>query len=370
MPLQIVVDDVGWWSGWDGSDFNQPFRTGMSRDHVPGDYAALARLGKGLGMKVLAGFVLCEWDSRGILKNLPSATWMGQDWCPHRVNDNHKQEAAGIIKDSGNYLEIALHGIGHEFWKNGAMERAEFHDNSCRMRNRDEVRRHLEFFQKILEQQNFSFRPTVFIPPAMKHSFGQENEGIQKLLREAGIVRVINCFQKARQLAPPLYPTATWENGVVILDRGLPDFSWNSESCSPCFDFNRPFLVLHWTNLLHQNPKHNFDLVDSWIQFIKDGAHRHGLILSRDTRTCFTQYLYRECSTICHRHNEVYINLSWQRTIPANALNPEFVVRIKDASFQDLKLAGARAASVTMEKDAFLLSLIPEDDHIYLTGMA
>ncbi|MEA2060014.1 MAG: hypothetical protein U9P10_05750 [Thermodesulfobacteriota bacterium] len=60
----------------------------------------------------------------------------------------------------------------------------------------------------------------------------------------------------------------------------------------------------------------------------------------------------------------------WQKTLPANALNPEFVVMIKDASFQDLKLAGARTASVTMEKDAFLLSLVPEHDHIYLTGMA
>lgn len=366
MPLQIVVDDVGWWSGRDESRFNQPFRTGMSRNHLPRDYAALVRLGKGLGMKILAGFVLCEWDRDGILKELPSATWMGNEWSAYWVNEAHRQEASCIIKESGKYLEIALHAIGHEFWRDGKMERAEFHDHNCTMRDSGHVRQHLDFFLRIMDQHNFSPRPTVFIPPAMKHSFGHEDGGIQKLLREVGIERVINCFQKARQLAPPLYPTGTWENGVVILDRGLADFSWNAMACSPCFGFDKPFVVLHWANILHPDPEQNFNLVDRWVEFLLDGAKRHGVLLSRDVKTCFTQYLYRECSTICHQHNGFYINLAWRRTLPLNSLNPSFVVRVKGASPLALKLAGARVASITMERESFLLSLIPEDDHLYL----
>ena len=53
MPLQIIVDDVGWWSGVDGSQYNQPYRTGLGRDHQPEDYLALASLGKELGMRIL-----------------------------------------------------------------------------------------------------------------------------------------------------------------------------------------------------------------------------------------------------------------------------------------------------------------------------
>jgi hypothetical protein len=74
MPLQVIVDDVGWWSGKDGSHINQPFRTGMSRDHAPEDYTALAQLGKKLHTKIPAGFVLCEWDKFNILRELPSSS--------------------------------------------------------------------------------------------------------------------------------------------------------------------------------------------------------------------------------------------------------------------------------------------------------
>jgi hypothetical protein len=31
MPIQIVIDDVGWWSGEDGHERQEPYRTGISR---------------------------------------------------------------------------------------------------------------------------------------------------------------------------------------------------------------------------------------------------------------------------------------------------------------------------------------------------
>nr|NJM03197.1 hypothetical protein [Desulfobacula sp.] len=82
MPLLVSIDDVGWWKGANGSGVNQPFRTGMPRDHVPEDYLALADLGRRLDMRLLAGFVLCEWDRGHILRNLPSSTWMGKTGQP------------------------------------------------------------------------------------------------------------------------------------------------------------------------------------------------------------------------------------------------------------------------------------------------
>ncbi len=33
MPLQVVIDDVGWWSGEDGSERQEPYRTGIDRRH-------------------------------------------------------------------------------------------------------------------------------------------------------------------------------------------------------------------------------------------------------------------------------------------------------------------------------------------------
>jgi hypothetical protein len=383
MPLQVVVDDVGWWSGRDGSTYNQPFRTGMGRDHLPQDYDALVRLGKKLGMKILAGFVLCEWDRQGILKHLPSATWMGKNWAVDWVNREHLERAGEIIRQAGRHMEIALHGIGHEFWTgySHSMHRAEFHDRCARMRDPDEIRRHLDFFFRIMDQHGFSPRPTTFIPPAMQHSFGNGDKGFQKLLREAGIRQVTACFEKTRQLSAPRYSTVTWESGVVILDRGVADLPWNAMACKPGFDFDKPLLVLHWANLLHGNPDLNPLIVDAWVDFIQKGAQEHGVLLSMDTDACFTQYLYRVGSKISRTHNGVCIDLAWRQTLPANCLKGGFAVRVNRPDPLAIRVAGAKVvsrfsgpAAVTGSRgqspgqgvDGYLLFLEPQADQIHL----
>jgi len=97
MPLIVSIEDVGWWSGKDGSAFNQPYRTGMQRNHVSEDYTALAALGRGLDMRILAGFVLCEWDKANLLRQVPSTTWMGEQWTVPETNREQKEKAAWII---------------------------------------------------------------------------------------------------------------------------------------------------------------------------------------------------------------------------------------------------------------------------------
>ena len=66
-PIQVVIDDVGWWSGRDGSDKDEPYRTGINRNHVVADYQAIIQLGRALGIRPQAAMVLCEWDRENIL---------------------------------------------------------------------------------------------------------------------------------------------------------------------------------------------------------------------------------------------------------------------------------------------------------------
>src|SRR4030042_2104942 len=61
IPVQVVIDDVGWWSGEDGSKRQEPYRTGINRNPVPADYQAIADLGSALGIRPQAAFILCEW---------------------------------------------------------------------------------------------------------------------------------------------------------------------------------------------------------------------------------------------------------------------------------------------------------------------
>src|SRR5688572_18466494 len=94
MPLQIVIDDVGWWNGEDGSARGEPYRTGIARDHCAADYHAIVSLGRQLGMRPQAAFIASEWDTRNILRRLPSCTWMGVAWDNSRWVGPWLEEAA------------------------------------------------------------------------------------------------------------------------------------------------------------------------------------------------------------------------------------------------------------------------------------
>lgn len=91
MPIQIVIDDVGWWSGEDGNKRQEPYRTGIGRNHVPADYRAIVDLGIKLAYdrKLLLFFVsgtgriscgryrpLHGCESNGITKNGWALGWM------------------------------------------------------------------------------------------------------------------------------------------------------------------------------------------------------------------------------------------------------------------------------------------------------
>jgi len=141
-PIQVVIDDVGWWSGEDGHTRNEPYRTGMPRNHVVEDYEVITLLGRRLGIRPLAAMALCEWDRKNILRREPTSMWLGAAWGNARWQGPWLDEAAEILRRNREHIAFAVHAIGHEFWKDGVMERAEWHDAQGRMRPADTVRRH------------------------------------------------------------------------------------------------------------------------------------------------------------------------------------------------------------------------------------
>lgn len=326
MPLLISVEDVGWWKGTDGSGGNQPFRTGMPRDHVPEDYSALAELGRKLDMKLLAGFVLCEWDREDILRKLPSSTWMGKNRAGPGVDLEQKIKAAEIIKQSENYLEFGLHGLSHEFWDQGVMQRSEFHDADCIMRDPDEIGKHLSFFFSIMDQYGFACRPRIFIPPALKHSFGDPDKGIQRILGGFGIESVTLMFRKAKLYSSPQTEKIAWENDVLLVERGESEIPWNRVAADPEFKFDRPVLALHWANLLHPDPGKNHLVIQKWADFLKTGCEKREILMVQDSGACFTQYCHKLLSEIKRVDDGFSIDLRWMDKVPARlAENPIYL---------------------------------------------
>lgn len=357
MPLIISVEDVGWWSGKDGSSVNQPFRTGMPRDHVPEDYTALADLGKGLDMRVLAGFVLCEWDKTELLRQVPSTTWMGDRWTLSGKNRDLREKAAEIIKNQRKHIEFGLHGVGHEFWTDGRMERTEFHNDACEMRDRDEIKKHLDCFFKLMDQYHFDFKPQTFIPPALKHSFGRPAKGFQTLLNNFGIRYVTLVFHRAKLYARPQTEKIAWEDKVLLVERGESDAAWNAVACPPYFKFDRPVMALHWANVLHPDPEKNRRVVENWIAYIKKKSGEKGVLPARDTTSCMTQYLHRTLSRIEKTNEEFSIDVRWMKKVPNTVAGQTIFLKFKAPPGIQLKIAGAKPLPTTRPAETGFLKL-------------
>ncbi len=289
MPIFIVVEDVGWWRGEDGSSANQPYRNGFTRRHCLGDYQALVRLARRLKMRIAIGMVLGEWDRRNLLANVVGATWMGPSW-DNRINQGPWLDEAGqFLRENEAWLEIACHGLCHEFWREGRMERSEFHDPKGQMRSPDIIRSHLDAFATLLEDNSLPDFPRIFLPPALLHSFGNGEASIQAILSDYGVRHVVTRFSRARRYAAPLHEQITWECGVGLLERGLAPVPWHEPAASPIWDFGNPILPLHWSNLLHPDPTESFMVVDGWAEMLEQRVHSMAWVLAPDFTSCWNQ---------------------------------------------------------------------------------
>jgi hypothetical protein len=328
MALQLVIEDVGWWDKSHPVGPNAPFRSGLKRRHHPSDYLALVHLAKQLNMRPLIAFVACEWDRTNLLKKIPSATWMGNDWDNRHNVGPWLDQAAQTLIDHRNLLEIGLHGVGHEYWDRGRRSRTEFHNTQGEMRPMANINAHLEAFARILEDNGLGPPPQAFVPPGLNHSFGKGERGIQGILYKHGIRYVTTKLAKAKKIRQPQHPLMAWESGVLIIDRGTAPVPWYVIAAQPRFAFNRPVLSLHWANLLDEETQCNLEVVQRWVDFIKSGLDPMQQMLAPDTATCWTQFAYHTLSQIRQTGDGIAVDLRHLRELPQQALNNHFFFKI------------------------------------------
>lgn len=344
-PLILVIEDVGWWSGYSRPDLNQPFRTGMERMHGPEDYAAIIRLAKALKTQIITGLVLCEWDRKGLLSELPSATWMGSQWQGCLAGNEFQDQVVSILNENPECVSIAMHGVGHECWVGGVASRSEFHDENGVMRDKNQVISHIAMFSKLLRISGIKAPfPQIFIPPALKHSFGNGEQGFQKILANFGINYVITVFDKAKQFTPPMHKYVSEECGVTLIERGLAPVSWDTISAKPEFSFTHPIIPLHWANILHPVPEQNGDVVGSWAEFLADGARQNGYVFFSDVLMALSQIVFYQLTRIKLIKRGIIFDISDVRRVLSTKIRFGFYAKLPPSARireQDGRLAPA-----------------------------
>lgn len=358
LPLFVVVEDVGWWQGEDGSAWNEPFRNRFSRRHCLADYQALKHLSEQLSMRIAVGMVLGEWDRTNLLREIAGATWMGRNWNNHLNQGPWLEEAARYIRDNEQHLELAVHGLCHEFWQEGNLQRSEFHDTDGRMRPKVDVIGHLQAYSQILKQNGFSEFPRLFIPPALNHSFGNGENSIQAILRDFGIEYVTTRFFKARQYTPPFHEKLTWECGVTLLERGISPVRWDEIAALPRLIETNPLLALHWGNLLHHDPNRNSEIVERWGNFILDQTAGLERVLAADVNDCWNQAAVFYLAHINTQERKVSIDLGDLPYLPN--LNQAFSLKIQGKQSEKWQCTGARIVSVSTNRSGVTVRLLPD----------
>jgi hypothetical protein len=291
LPVQIVIDDVGWWSGADGHERQEPYRTGIDRNHVVGDYEAIVRLGRSLHMRPQIGMVLSEWDRDNILRTLPTATWMGADWDNRQWVGPWLDEAAAVLGANAAHVEVALHALGHEYWTDGVFTRAEWMTAEGCMRPPDQVMAHLDCYEKLLRRNGLGDMPRSFVPTAHYHCFGEGDTGFAAILSRAGVGFISTPFRRMRQLRRPQDTLFGVEHGIMTVDR-TDHINWNAVASSPTEDVAGPIVGLHWPNILHPDPVRNSEVVDRWVTHLEGVGRRPDRMLARDTNQFRVQLAY------------------------------------------------------------------------------
>lgn len=367
MPLQVVIDDVGWWSGEDGSKRQEPYRTGINRNHVPADYRAIAELGRALGIRPQAAVVLCEWDKENILKHVPTSTWMGEAWDNSKWIGPWLDEAAEIIRRNQQYLELTVHGVGHEYWEGGAFTRAEWTDSNGQMRPPDQVKLHLEYFGKLLDQHDLGPFPGSFVPAAFRHSFGPSegrNLSLASILKNWGVNYINTPFSSMYNKKRVQYEFFGIDSGVITIDRGEDEFPWLTFPGDPTSELTGPTCGLHWPNMLHPDPERNSEIVERWVNYLSQFNERPGMMLAPDSEAFQHQLEHHTLTKVRFIRNAIELDLTETDMLRGSAGSQEVTLKILTESPLQFKAEGAMIKSQSLQAGSeylYVLILEPKE---------
>lgn len=331
MPIQVVIDDVGWWSGKDGNTIQEPYRTGIPRDHKPADYEAIALLGRSLGIRPQAAMILCEWDKKNILRKLPTSTWMGKNWDNSKWVGDWQEEAADIIRSNKANFEITLHGIGHEYWEDGKFTRAEWADRNGKMRPREEVEKHLDYYGKLMNQHKLGPFPVSFVPTAFLHGFGVtpgNDISMAEILKKHGVTYINTPFRGMYNAKAASHVIFGFDSGVMTIDRGRDLMNWDATGRLPEGKISGPTCGMHWANLIHTDPSRNREIVESWVKILAPHKENYETMLAPDSAFFQKQLAHNVCTRISLKEKNLEFDFKETDSLPA--LNKDlFTLKVK-----------------------------------------
>lgn len=330
-PLQIALDDLGWFCAEDDRKNGGPSRTGVDRKHCYKDYTAVNELGKRLGMKINCGFVIGEWDPDNRLRSVKCLSKYGELWDNASYLDKEEmQMCADEINDS-DYIDIAVHGLLHGYYTENIDNTDEsdyyYHVNKkLVLTDEKEVRHRLDCFFDLLKYYKINKKINSFIPPSFTYRWND----ISKILVDYGIDYVSTIYKKMECEGEKPTDVGIEDNGIITVDRNNNLIPWNIFDA----DFSKlPTDIAgvfgsHWPNFLHFDPDRNGEVVDRAVEYFEKCSQNFGTVLSKDMEFCAMQSLFCKFAVITEKDGVTTVDVSKVPKIPGKKF--EFYISSKE----------------------------------------
>ena len=363
VAMQIVTDDIGWFEGRDIRCSDGPSRTGMPRRHCAEDYAMLDAIGRSIGQKINAPFVIGEWDKKNRLRGMPHATYDEKGWDMASRIDYAEAERCFDTMESAEYLEYGFHGLLHGYWQDGiSLADQEFsYPRSLEYKTKyapaswlvpvdnDYLESHIEAFFRIYEDWGFKKKIRSFTSPSSVQGGIEENRHMTAMMKKYGMIYWSNQWRAVKSLCEVI-------DGVIFINKAIKQqpLPWEAYGIDPdalegySFAFNngvdhaeRVVYGSHWPNFLQFNPQRNLDTLDAWTRHFKRQAEIFGLMLSRDIAFAASQAVYRKKSVLDFQKDGLVIDLSAVDAAGALGLSDTFYISL-DKTLSPKAASGAR----------------------------
>lgn len=289
--IMCAIDDMGWLKGGDLRKIGGPSRLISNRDPVISDYQGVKEIAEKSGTRLLGLFVLSEMDKENTCSkkeyNTPycksDMTELGTEW-HNRENIAFAEEVMNFMYENSAYIEFGMHGVRHEYFKDGGYINAEWaNGDTGESWGIENTEIHCNAFEEILRQyfpkEKCSF-PVCFVPPSHAFAFYSDDSAI---LRKHGIK--YSCSSCAfRPSMKSLRNSGQYSNGILFLDR-TEHLGVNVEDNIPSYIPSNAWIGTHFPN--YWGKSHN-----KWVKYLKGLNKNYSTMLGRNSVENYSQWIY------------------------------------------------------------------------------
>ena len=366
-----AVDDIGWREYDNRYQSIQDYQQLIHHDRPTlADYRTVVDIGKEAGTRLMTAWILQDLDKTDVAAsprfNTPVARYdMTQEGLDRRNHVTPRQERImRLVKRSSAYMEFGMHGVSHEHFRNGVVQRAEYahidesHPGHAQTWGWRDMNLKARCFRQILRQwftrKQLAF-PVSEVPPAHAYYYRKHDPHTTGALLAKYGVKYVN---GGMNVSTRIYKGYVIDHGVIFINRAY-GTNWDWVGSTPWEgywnDFDAPYYPsdnygwdeTHFPNMWSARSK--------WVAYLVGMNDSSQRFLARNSAEASWQFLYHKFGTITRSGDTYTIDVSKvdPQAYRYDLIGPMVLkVYVGDAAIPDVTLSNGASVFATW-RDTF-----------------